>query len=376
MDSFLNYKPHQRRFLQLHSDLKNEENNKDKDQVGSDTTGESISLGKTELTVIVCISAIVFAGLLVIILWKVARCMIRKRKAQQLVQEQQELQANGIQSVIPVNPQQQPDVFLVQDPFARVGARGGLPIIRLQQIQVVNPQQQQQSNSNLSQQLEQEPQVNIRHLRIVNQDGTNERIQRYRESFDQHIERIRAQVLAQHHRIQNMRVPQVQNSGQGNNNQSQQQNENGQNQNQANYLPDIQAHREEQLVWGMHLLQALMREEEVMNNVFNTMFQAHQEQVNDQNSNIHLEVPENRLCDIVNCNTHQVVFGSQYAHSRLSQYSQDSDCIICLQSYKEGDKVSLITLCNHHFHSECIKQWVKRTIEAPTCPLCKVALAH
>ena len=43
------------------------------------------------------------------------------------------------------------------------------------------------------------------------------------------------------------------------------------------------------------------------------------------------------------------------------------DCIICLNSFKQGDK-ALILPCIHIFHTDCIKNWFKTQ---NTCPICK-----
>tara|TARA_R110002050_G_scaffold278936_4_gene425236 strand:+ start:1908 stop:2309 length:402 start_codon:yes stop_codon:yes gene_type:complete len=42
------------------------------------------------------------------------------------------------------------------------------------------------------------------------------------------------------------------------------------------------------------------------------------------------------------------------------------DCIICLQQY-ELDEHLLFLPCNHYFHEECIRSWLK---EKKSCPLC------
>jgi RING-finger-containing ubiquitin ligase len=42
-------------------------------------------------------------------------------------------------------------------------------------------------------------------------------------------------------------------------------------------------------------------------------------------------------------------------------------CTICLTSIEDGDRVGVLT-CDHLFHSECLKAWIKRK---NTCPLCQ-----
>jgi len=50
------------------------------------------------------------------------------------------------------------------------------------------------------------------------------------------------------------------------------------------------------------------------------------------------------------------------------QIDRDSaDCAICLSSYDEGIELRILP-CRHHYHQECIDQWLCLT---PNCPLCK-----
>ena len=44
---------------------------------------------------------------------------------------------------------------------------------------------------------------------------------------------------------------------------------------------------------------------------------------------------------------------------------QISDCAICLDQLRVGDKVVMIS-CGHHFHINCLVRWTR-----PTCPLCR-----
>lgn len=47
--------------------------------------------------------------------------------------------------------------------------------------------------------------------------------------------------------------------------------------------------------------------------------------------------------------------------------SDSADCAICLSSYDEGICIRILE-CNHHYHLDCIDQWLCLT---PSCPLCK-----
>ena len=45
-------------------------------------------------------------------------------------------------------------------------------------------------------------------------------------------------------------------------------------------------------------------------------------------------------------------------------------CAICLEDYNEGDEVRFLPCTDlHHFHVECVDQWLKKK---KCCPLCKV----
>ena len=46
-------------------------------------------------------------------------------------------------------------------------------------------------------------------------------------------------------------------------------------------------------------------------------------------------------------------------------------CPICLHEYKSGDEVSVVTACQHAYHTECLKMWLPRS---PTCPYCRSTL--
>lgn len=45
-----------------------------------------------------------------------------------------------------------------------------------------------------------------------------------------------------------------------------------------------------------------------------------------------------------------------------------TDCAVCLESFKGGEKCRLLPYCNHTFHSHCIDSWLLKT---PICPICR-----
>jgi len=46
---------------------------------------------------------------------------------------------------------------------------------------------------------------------------------------------------------------------------------------------------------------------------------------------------------------------------------KDEDCPICGEAYKKGDKCHKME-CNHFFHLDCLKTWLKKH---NTCPMCR-----
>lgn len=57
---------------------------------------------------------------------------------------------------------------------------------------------------------------------------------------------------------------------------------------------------------------------------------------------------------------------------RIKIETNDASCIICLDDYKNDDKIRVI-LCKHHFHKECSDKWFKlRT----TCPVCRTDMVN
>lgn len=45
-------------------------------------------------------------------------------------------------------------------------------------------------------------------------------------------------------------------------------------------------------------------------------------------------------------------------------------CIICLENYKIGDKISILS-CEHFYHKSCLNEWFNKKEE---CPICRIEI--
>ncbi|KAL8193205.1 hypothetical protein R6Q57_027109 [Mikania cordata] len=55
--------------------------------------------------------------------------------------------------------------------------------------------------------------------------------------------------------------------------------------------------------------------------------------------------------------------------NHCSDENQDEvSCPICLEEYKNGDKIGRMGKCGHDFHVDCIKKWL---LMKKLCPICK-----
>ena len=51
----------------------------------------------------------------------------------------------------------------------------------------------------------------------------------------------------------------------------------------------------------------------------------------------------------------------------------DQDCAICLGPFEDGDLCSIMPVCRHEFHRDCIVNWLLMA-NNNTCPLCRAHL--
>uniref|UniRef100_A0A7N0UZ48 RING-type E3 ubiquitin transferase n=1 Tax=Kalanchoe fedtschenkoi TaxID=63787 RepID=A0A7N0UZ48_KALFE len=45
----------------------------------------------------------------------------------------------------------------------------------------------------------------------------------------------------------------------------------------------------------------------------------------------------------------------------------DTECVICLSEFAEGERVRVLPKCNHGFHVRCIDKWLNSHSSCPTC---------
>ena len=70
----------------------------------------------------------------------------------------------------------------------------------------------------------------------------------------------------------------------------------------------------------------------------------------------------------------------------LLRRKYDESCCICLEKFKENDRIRVLSSCQHEFHSQCIDTWLRtfasdrariyRLVKSghPCCPLCKAKI--
>lgn len=55
-----------------------------------------------------------------------------------------------------------------------------------------------------------------------------------------------------------------------------------------------------------------------------------------------------------------------YAPPEFLETDAEEICSVCLAQYEDGDQLRQLG-CNHHFHVECIDEWLKRNAKCPLC---------
>lgn len=54
-----------------------------------------------------------------------------------------------------------------------------------------------------------------------------------------------------------------------------------------------------------------------------------------------------------------------------SQSSYQSECVVCLDGFREAQWCRRLAGCNHVFHRRCVDNWL---IKVPSCPICRTSV--
>nr|AFK42834.1 unknown [Lotus japonicus] len=61
---------------------------------------------------------------------------------------------------------------------------------------------------------------------------------------------------------------------------------------------------------------------------------------------------------------------SYTAELKLKLPGLDTECVICLSEFTDGEKVRVLPKCNHGFHVRCIDKWLSSHSSCPKCRQC------
>ena len=51
------------------------------------------------------------------------------------------------------------------------------------------------------------------------------------------------------------------------------------------------------------------------------------------------------------------------------------DCVICINKIESNEYIRKLK-CNHLFHKKCVDNWLKKNIDNPSCPLCRIKIQN
>ena len=73
--------------------------------------------------------------------------------------------------------------------------------------------------------------------------------------------------------------------------------------------------------------------------------------------------------------TYDITFNNLYTQTFSDNFPHNDKCSICLEEFVfDDDNVVETTNCNHCFHEECIKRWLRIRTTCPNCQQNLVAL--
>ena len=57
----------------------------------------------------------------------------------------------------------------------------------------------------------------------------------------------------------------------------------------------------------------------------------------------------------------------QYNYFQRINFSEEKECVICMNPVVADGFETMITPCNHVFHARCLEQWLEIKLACPTC---------
>ncbi|XP_027337478.1 RING-H2 finger protein ATL66-like [Abrus precatorius] len=67
--------------------------------------------------------------------------------------------------------------------------------------------------------------------------------------------------------------------------------------------------------------------------------------------------------------TNNTLFSS--TTTKVDEGFEKKECCICLSLFQDGERLKVLTQCQHAYHSECLDMWLRAH---PSCPLCRASL--
>ena len=89
-----------------------------------------------------------------------------------------------------------------------------------------------------------------------------------------------------------------------------------------------------------------------------------------QSSNLNAGINPGQLSDFDKKKQDLFLEMDEYQYKHIQKYDsrRETSCAICIEDFKGTDIIKAFYKCEHIFHKNCLKSWLKRS---NLCPLCK-----